>query len=77
MSTEPDNFLKIWLKARPIDERANGRLRWFLAERLKVPGAAVRILPSRASRTKGIYLAGVTQGRVFGVLSEKSASGQT
>jgi uncharacterized protein (TIGR00251 family) len=57
---EYDGALKIRLKAPPVDDRANEALRKFLAARLKVPLAAVRIAAGERSRTKRIEIQGVT-----------------
>lgn len=52
--------LKIRLTAPPVDDRANEALRRLLAERLKVPLAAVRIAAGERSRSKRIEIKGVT-----------------
>ncbi len=44
--------LKVRLAAPPVDDRANDALRRLLAECLKVPLAAVRILSGERSRNK-------------------------
>jgi uncharacterized protein len=52
--------LKIRLTAPPVDDRANDALRKFLASRLKVPLAAVRIASGEHSRSKRVEIRGVT-----------------
>lgn len=52
--------LKIRLTAPPVDDRANAALRRFLASRLKVPLAAVRIASGGRGRTKRVEINGVT-----------------
>ena len=51
--------LKIRLTAPPVDDRANEALRRLLAERLKVPLSAVRILSGARSRMKRVEVRGV------------------
>ena len=73
---EHGGAVKIRLKAPPVDDRANESLCRFLAERLNVPAAAVRIVAGQTSRTKRIQIAGVTRASVLAALSGKSASGK-
>ena len=61
---EYQGALKIQLTAPPVDDRANDALRRLLAERLKVPVSAVRILAGEKSRTKRVSIAGVTREHV-------------
>ena len=56
--------LKIRLTAPPVDDRANEALRRLLAERLKVPLAAVRIISGERSRSKRVEVRGVTAQQV-------------
>ena len=56
--------LKIRLTAPPVDDRANGALRRFLAASLKVPLSAVRIAAGERSRTKRVEVRGVTPDAV-------------
>ncbi|HET6143741.1 MAG TPA: DUF167 domain-containing protein [Candidatus Acidoferrales bacterium] len=58
------NGLKIRLAAPPVDDRANEALRKFLASRLNVPMAAVRIAAGERSRTKRIEITGVTAATI-------------
>ena len=57
--------LKIRLTAPPVEDRANEALRRFLAERLNVPIATVRIVAGEKSRTKRVSVAGVSAGQVL------------
>lgn len=50
--------LRIRLAAPPVDDRANEALRRFLAARLNVSIAAVRIAAGERSRTKRIEIKG-------------------
>jgi hypothetical protein len=56
--------LRIRLQAPAVEDRANQALRIFLAELLKRPKSAVRILSGVRSRTKRIELFGVTVAEV-------------
>lgn len=52
--------IKIRVAAPPVDGAANAELCRFLAERLGVPRAAVRIASGAASRRKTVEVLGVT-----------------
>ncbi len=54
---EHDGCLRVRVAAPPVDGRANDALRAFLAERLGVPRAAVRIEHGDASRRKRVRVA--------------------
>ena len=56
--------LKIRLQAPALEDRANLALCEFLAELLKRPKAAVRILAGERSRTKRVEILGVTAAEV-------------
>jgi uncharacterized protein (TIGR00251 family) len=55
-----ETALRIRLAAPPVDDRANEALRRFLAARLKVPQAAVKIVSGQRSRTKRVEVRGAT-----------------
>lgn len=59
-----DGALKIRLQAPAVEDRANLALCEFLAELLKRPKAAVRILAGERSRTKRVEILGVTAAEV-------------
>jgi uncharacterized protein len=61
---EHQGALKVRLSAPPVDDRANEALRRLLAERLKVPVSAVRIVAGEKSRTKRVSIAGVTRAQI-------------
>ena len=63
-----DGALKIRLQAPAVEDRANEALCVFLAELLKRPKSAVRILGGERSRTKRIEIRGVTKQQVLGLL---------
>ena len=65
ISGEWQDGLKIRLTAPPVDDRANEALRRFLATRLKVPLAAVRIAAGERSRTKRVEIRGVTAAMIL------------
>jgi uncharacterized protein len=56
---EYQDALKIRLTAPPLDDRANEALCKFLAARLKLPLAAVRIASGARSRTKRVEVRGI------------------
>jgi len=61
---EYQGALKIRLTAPPVDDRANESLCRFLAERLNVPRAAVKILSGEKSRTKRIQVQGIAATQI-------------
>jgi uncharacterized protein YggU (UPF0235/DUF167 family) len=63
-----DGALKIRLQAPAVEDRANEALCEFLAEILKRPNSAVRILAGDRSRTKRVEVFGVTAARVEALL---------
>jgi uncharacterized protein (TIGR00251 family) len=56
--------LKIRLTAPPVDGRANEALCRLLAERLKVPVSAVRIVSGERSRNKRVEVRGASAERI-------------
>jgi uncharacterized protein (TIGR00251 family) len=58
---EYNGALKVRLTAPPVDDRANHALCRLLAERLKVPVSAVRIVAGEKRRTKRVSIAGVSR----------------
>jgi len=61
---EYQDGLKIRLTAPPVDDRANEALQKFLASRLNVPLAAVRIASGAHSRSKRVEVRGVTAAMI-------------
>jgi uncharacterized protein len=55
-----DGALKIRLQAPAVEDRANQALCAFLAELLKRPKSAVRLLSGERSRSKRVEIFGVT-----------------
>ncbi len=62
---EYQGALKVRLTAPPVDDRANEALRRLLANHLKVPISAVRILSGEKSRTKRVSIVGATSGQIL------------
>jgi uncharacterized protein (TIGR00251 family) len=62
--------LKIRLQAPSVEDRANEALCEFLAEILKRPKSAVRILAGDRSRTKRVEVLGVTAAQVEALLQQ-------
>jgi len=60
--------LKVRLRAAAVEDRANEALVEFLAQLLKTPKSAVRILSGERSRTKRIEIRGVTQQQILALL---------
>jgi uncharacterized protein len=67
---ETGGALKVRLRAPAVEERANAALVEFLAQLLKRPRSAVRILSGERSRTKRVEISGVTQRQIQGLLLE-------
>ena len=65
---EMGGALKVRLQAPPVDDRANEALAEFLAQLLKTPRTAVRILSGERSRTKRIEIRGVTRQQILALL---------
>jgi len=63
-----DDALKIRLQAPAVEDRANEALCEFMAEILKRPKSAVRILAGDRSRTKRVEVFGVTAAQVEALL---------
>ena len=59
--------LKVRLRAPALEDRANEALCEFLAELLKTPKAAVRILSGHHTRSKRVEVRGVTLQQVLGL----------
>jgi len=64
--------LKVRLQAPAVENRANDALIEFLAQLLKTPKSAVRILSGDRSRTKRIEIRGVTGQQIQALLSKEA-----
>jgi len=69
---EMDGALKVRLTAPALEGRANEALAEFLAELLKTPKSAVRILSGDRSRIKRIEIRGVTGQQVQALLTREA-----
>ena len=59
-----DGALRVRLQAPALEDRANEALCEYLAQLLKTPKSAVRILSGDRSRIKRIEIRGVTEGQI-------------
>ena len=64
-----DGALKVRLQAPALEDRANEALCEFLAQLLKTPKSAVRILSGHRSRSKRVEIRGLTQQQVLGLVT--------
>ena len=69
---EMGGALKVRLRAPAVEDRANEALVEFLAELLKTPRSAVRILSGERSRTKRVEIQGVTRQQILGLLVQEA-----
>lgn len=65
---EYQGALKVRVTAPPVDDRANEALRRLLAEHLKLPLSAVRILSGEKSRNKRVQISGINRQQVMDLL---------
>ena len=72
LAGELNGALKIRLQAPAVENRANNALIEFLAELLKTPKSAVRILSGDRSRTKRIEIRGVTGQQIQALLPKEA-----
>jgi len=64
-----DGALKVRLRAPALEDRANEALCEYLAELLKTPKAAVRILSGHHSRSKRVEVRGVAAQEVLALVA--------
>jgi len=64
-----DGALKVRLRAPALEDRANDALCEYLAELLKTPKAAARILSGHHSRSKRVEVRGVTEQQILALVS--------
>ena len=67
---EMGGALRVRLRAPAVEDRANEALVEYLAQLLKRPRSAVRILSGERSRTKRLEISGVTHQQILGLLLE-------
>jgi uncharacterized protein (TIGR00251 family) len=68
VSGEMAGALKVRLRAPAVEGRANEALVEFLAQLLKTPKSAVRILSGERSRTKRMEIRSVTRQQILALL---------
>ena len=71
LAGEMAGALKVRLRAPAVEDRANEALIKFLAQLLKTPKSAVRILSGERSRTKRLEIRGVTAQQVLALLQHE------
>ena len=64
--------LKVRLRAPAVEDRANDALCEYLAELLKTPKAAVRILSGHHSRSKRVEVRGVTEQQILALVTHQA-----
>lgn len=69
---EMNGALKVRLQAPAVENHANSALIEFLAQLLKTPKSAVRILSGDRSRIKRIEIRGVTAQQIHALLSKEA-----
>ena len=67
-----DGALKVRLRAPALEGRANEALCEYLAELLKTPKAAVRILSGHHGRSKRVEVRGVTEQQILALVSHQA-----
>ena len=72
LAGEMNGALKIRLQAPAVENRANDALIEFLAQLLKTPKSAVRILSGDRSRIKRIEIRGVTAQQIHALLLKEA-----
>ena len=72
LAGEMNGALKIRLQAPAVENHANDALIEFLAELLKTPKSAVRILSGDRSRIKRIEIRGVTGWQIHALLAKEA-----
>ena len=72
LAGEMNGALKIRLQAPAVENRANDALIDFLAQLLKTPKSAVRILSGDRSRIKRIEIRGVTGRQIHALLLKEA-----
>ena len=65
---EMGGALKVRLRAPAVEDRANEALVDFLAQLLKTPRSAVRILGGERNRKKRLEIRGVTQQQILSLV---------
>jgi uncharacterized protein (TIGR00251 family) len=69
---EYQDALKVRLTAPPLDGRANDAVKRIMAETLKVPVSAVRIVAGEKNRTKRVAVDGVSRAAIENLAAGES-----
>ena len=67
-----EGALKVRLQAPALEDRANQALCEYLAQLLKTPKSAVRILSGHRSRSKRVEVRGVTEQQVLALVTREA-----
>jgi hypothetical protein len=67
-----EGALKVRLRAPALEDRANEALCEYLAQLLKTPKSAVRILSGHHSRSKRVEVRGVTQRQILELVAREA-----
>ena len=67
-----EGALKVRLQAPAVEDRANAALCEYLAELLKTPKSAVRILGGERGRTKRVEIRGVHEAQILGLWTREA-----
>ena len=67
-----EGALKVRLRAPALEGRANEALCEYLAELLKTPKSAVRILSGHHSRSKRVEVRGVTEQQILALITREA-----
>ncbi len=67
-----EGALKVRLRAPALEDRANQALCEYLAELLKTPKSAVRILSGHHGRSKRVEVRGVTEQQVLALATREA-----
>jgi uncharacterized protein len=67
-----DGALKVRLQAPAVEDRANAALSEYLAELLKTPKSAVRILSGERSRIKRVEIRGIHEQQILGLWTREA-----
>ena len=67
-----EGAMKVRLRAPALEDRANEALCEYLAQLLKTPKSAVRILTGHHSRSKRVEVRGVTQRQILELVTREA-----
>jgi uncharacterized protein len=67
-----EGALKVRLRAPALEDRANEALCEYMAQLLKTPKSAVRILSGHHSRSKRVEVRGVTEQQILALIAREA-----